>query len=208
MMPTRLLREGINDSEAVNMLSVPAEIFFRRLMSVVDDFGRFDARIPVLRARLYALKQDKIRFAQIEGWLGECVAAGVVSTYTVGGNPYLVMHKLGTGRAKSSQYPAPEGVLVGPSRIEAAKASVVYFIQTGDSPLVKIGSAICAVSRLNDLQTASPITLHILGTIAGGRKKEKELHRRFKELQTESGNEWFRLEGDLLAFIRDEVPAR
>jgi hypothetical protein len=48
-MPSRLLREGILDSEAVNALSFAAEVFYRRLMSVVDDFGR--PRAAVRRGR-------------------------------------------------------------------------------------------------------------------------------------------------------------
>ncbi len=39
-MPNRIIREGILTSEAVNSLSWEAEVFFRRLLSVVDDFGR------------------------------------------------------------------------------------------------------------------------------------------------------------------------
>jgi hypothetical protein len=42
-MPVRILREGILTSERVDTLSPAAEVFYRRLMSVVDDFGRFSA---------------------------------------------------------------------------------------------------------------------------------------------------------------------
>ena len=38
-MPSRVIRDGILESESVNALSWEAELFFRRLMSVVDDFG-------------------------------------------------------------------------------------------------------------------------------------------------------------------------
>jgi hypothetical protein len=42
-MPNRELREGILTSERINALTFPAEVFYRRLMSVVDDFGRCPA---------------------------------------------------------------------------------------------------------------------------------------------------------------------
>src|ERR1700674_3318716 len=45
LMPTRLLRESILDSEAVNSLSLRGEVFYRRLISIVDDFGRFESDI-------------------------------------------------------------------------------------------------------------------------------------------------------------------
>ena len=49
-MPTRLLREGILDSERVNRLNAAEEVFYRRLMSKVDDHGFYDARSAILRA--------------------------------------------------------------------------------------------------------------------------------------------------------------
>lgn len=105
-MPARLLREGINDSDAVNLLTAPEEVFYRRLMSAVDDFGRFDARPTVLRSRLYPLKPD-IREADISRWLHACVAAGLIAVYESGGKQYILFHKLGVPRALTSKYPAP-----------------------------------------------------------------------------------------------------
>lgn len=107
-MPSRLLREGILDSEAVNALTFPAEVFYRRLMSVVDDYGRYDGRPSVLRAKLYPLKVDKVRESDIERWVAECVTAGLVGTYTADGKPYLLFKKLGSPRAKESKFPAPD----------------------------------------------------------------------------------------------------
>lgn len=109
-MPARLLREGILDSDAVNSLSPHAELFYRRLMSVVDDHGRFDGRIPIIRGRLYALQLDRIREADITRWIAECVKASLVRLYSVNSKPYIMMHKL-NGNAKprnpESKYPPP-----------------------------------------------------------------------------------------------------
>lgn len=106
-MPTRLLREGILDSERVCSLSFPAEVFYRRLMSVVDDFGRFDGRASVLRSRLYPLQTDKVREADISRWIAECEKAGLIALYAVAGKPYILFGNLGTARAKESKYPPP-----------------------------------------------------------------------------------------------------
>lgn len=106
-MPNRIIREGIIDSEAVNSLSFDAEVFYRRLMSVVDDFGRFDGRTAVLRARLYALQLDKVREANLERWIAECVKARLIRLYESNGKPYVLLLKLGAPRAKASKYPAP-----------------------------------------------------------------------------------------------------
>lgn len=106
-MPSRLLREGILDSSAVNELTFPAEVFYRRLMSVVDDFGRFDGRPAVLRGRLYSLKLDTVREADISRWIAECEKVGLLVLYTVDAKPYILFTKLGPARAKESKFPAP-----------------------------------------------------------------------------------------------------
>jgi hypothetical protein len=106
-MPVRLLREGINDSEAVNALTFPAEVFYRRLMSAVDDFGRFDGRPAVLRSRLYPLKIDTVREADITRWIAECEKAGLIALYAVNSKPYILFGKLGSPRAKESKFPEP-----------------------------------------------------------------------------------------------------
>ena len=106
-MPARLLREGILDSDAVCSLSFPAEVFYRRLMSVVDDFGRFDGRAAVLKSRLYPLQGDKVREADIPRWIAECEKAGLIVLYTVATKPYILFRKLGVPRAKESKWPAP-----------------------------------------------------------------------------------------------------
>lgn len=106
-MPNRILREGILDSEAVCSLSFQAEVFYRRLMSVVDDFGRFDGRVSVLRSRLYPLQVDKVREADIPRWIAECEKAGLIALYSVSGKQYILFRKLGTPRAKESKFPAP-----------------------------------------------------------------------------------------------------
>jgi hypothetical protein len=84
-MPNRILREGILTSERVNALEWESEVFYRRLMSVVDDFGRFAAHPSLLRAALYPLQLEKVREASISRWLAACEAVGLVRLYTQSG---------------------------------------------------------------------------------------------------------------------------
>lgn len=106
-MPSRLLREGILDSEAVNSLTPPEEVFYRRLMSVVDDFGRFDGRPSVLRSRLYPLKIDDVREADISRWIAAAVKAGLIALYSHDSKPYILFGKLGSPRNAKSKFPDP-----------------------------------------------------------------------------------------------------
>lgn len=105
-MPNRIVREGIITSELVNSLDWPAEVFYRRLLSVVDDFGRFHGNPSLLRAACYPLQIDKVGNRDIAKWLTECVRAGLVKAYTVDSKEYLEVAKFGQQvRAKSSKYP-------------------------------------------------------------------------------------------------------
>jgi|SRR6185369_10558740 len=107
-MPNRIVREDILTSDRVDALSPGAEVFYRRLMSVADDFGRFDARPIMLRGSCYPLRLDKVTDRDVLGWLAECEKAGLVVVYTVGGKQCLEIQRFGQRtRAQTSRYPAP-----------------------------------------------------------------------------------------------------
>jgi hypothetical protein len=77
-------------------------------MSIVDDYGRYDARSSILRSSLYPLKIDKVSVPDIVKWMGECSEAGLVRCYQVGGKDYLELQKFGQRlRAMKSKFPEP-----------------------------------------------------------------------------------------------------
>lgn len=102
-MPTRILRDGILTSERVNLLDWEAEVFYRRLLSVGDDFGLFDARPAILRPSLYPLKLDQMRETNIQRCLNDCSAAGLVRLYEVKGKQYGVIVNYGQRIRKESK---------------------------------------------------------------------------------------------------------
>lgn len=107
-MPNRILREGINSSERVNRLAWETEVFYRRLMSVVDDYGRYSAHPALLRASLYPLKLETVREAKMERFLAECEEARLLRLYEVDGKQYLELLDFRQQvRAKESKYPDP-----------------------------------------------------------------------------------------------------
>lgn len=79
----------------------------------------------------------------------------------------------------------------------------VYFIQTGETGPVKIGSSHDPESRLRSLQVANPDRLTLLGAIPGGYERERQLHSRFAHLLVHG--EWFRPAVELADFIRSET---
>lgn len=109
-MPDRILRAGILTSESVNTLSWPAEVFYRRLMSVVDDFGRYDGRPAVLRAALFPLRLDNVSEPDVAKWIRETEEAALVRGYVVSDRQYIEVQKFNQRlRAKTSKWPPPNG---------------------------------------------------------------------------------------------------
>src|SRR5690606_16578316 len=107
-MPNRVVREAILESEKVNKLTWAGEVFYRRLMSIADDFGRCDGRTVILRSRLYPLRIDRVSEPDIVKWISECEEAGLVRSYQVDEKPYIKILNFGqTVRTKKAKYPPP-----------------------------------------------------------------------------------------------------
>ena len=107
-MPNRILREGILCSERINQLTPLAELFYRRLMSVVDDWGRFSANLTLLRTSCYRLRPDEVKEQDVAGWLKECEERDLLFTYEAGGKRCLELTDFRQQRrAKTSKFPDP-----------------------------------------------------------------------------------------------------
>ena len=107
-MPNRYVRESAIESEPVNSLSWQAEVFFRRLLNRVDDFGRFTANTALLRAFIFPLQLDRVTEADVQRLLSECEAAGLLFIYSSSGKQFIILNKWEKGRAKESKYPPPD----------------------------------------------------------------------------------------------------
>ncbi len=108
-MPNRILRDGIITSDRVNTLPWDAEVFYRRLMSVVDDFGRYSANARLIRAACYPLNLDKVSDSDVEKWILATEKAALVRVYpAMDGKRYLEMLDFRQQvRAKVSKFPSP-----------------------------------------------------------------------------------------------------
>lgn len=106
-MPNRIIREGILSSDRVDQLDPPAEVFYRRLMSKVDDHGLYDARPAILRTSLYPLRVDRVREADIARWIAACEMAGVIALYQHDGKPYLQMLDTRWQARSEPKFPLP-----------------------------------------------------------------------------------------------------
>ena len=108
-MPSRILKESICSSDSINELTPFEETFFYRLIVNCDDYGRFDARPAILKARLFPLK-DRVTLKNVEDALVKLAEVGCVKLYRVDSKPFLYLpawevHQ--NVRAKKSRYPEP-----------------------------------------------------------------------------------------------------
>lgn len=106
-MPNRIIRDGILFSVPVSNLTPKAELFYRRLLSCVDDFGRFYAGPPnLLISSCFPLQVHDVKPDEISAWLKELTKQGLIKVYTVEGNPILEIQKFNDRRrAKKSKFP-------------------------------------------------------------------------------------------------------
>jgi hypothetical protein len=130
-MPNRLLREGILESKAVCSLSEGAELFYRRLMSIVDDYGRFESDVEVLRARLFPRNLDRWPLTRVRKMLTECCQMlgtkdePLITVYEDAktGKEYLQINNFGQRQRTESKCPAPPSLTnVSRPRSSAAHA--------------------------------------------------------------------------------------
>lgn len=108
-MPNRILREGIITSPRIAKLGWAEEVLYRRLMSVVDDFGRYYADAGMMRAACYPRQLGKVADSDVGKWTRNLVEAGLVRVYPASdGESYLELLDFRQQvRAKESKFPNP-----------------------------------------------------------------------------------------------------
>lgn len=94
-MPNRIVRDGILRSKAVGRLSPLAQLFYRCLQSVVDDFGRYYADLEVLLSDCFPLRPKWATEELLAEWLIECEREKLVRTYAINDTKYLEIMKFG-----------------------------------------------------------------------------------------------------------------
>lgn len=150
-MPVRLVREGINSSPRINALSRGAELFYRRLMSVVDDYGRYHASPATLRGSCWPTHPENVKEAEVLEWLTECLQVHSIClatdkhveplmfSYESGGCKYLQLTGFKQQTRSLSKFPEPAKQLlssceenVQPRRRRRRNSETIYEDVDGD----------------------------------------------------------------------------
>ena len=156
-MPNRIIREGILTSPKLAKLGWAEEVFYRRLLSVVDDFGRYYADAGMLRAACYPRQLNKVSDSDVGKWLTALVEAALVRVYPAeDGERYLEVVKFDQQvRAKKSKFPPMPSTCVADATQPIANAHldvcVDVDVDVGDAPA---GAA--PARKSNSRKTAIP----------------------------------------------------
>jgi hypothetical protein len=114
-MPSRIVREGINSSRAVSSLSEEAQLFYRTLMLIVDDYGRFEVDLDVIRATCFPRQLDRWPPPRIESCLNATVetltddGTPLIQRYRVASKEYLQFTNFGQRVQSKAKFPGPPG---------------------------------------------------------------------------------------------------
>lgn len=84
----RRLYSGFTRGQRINKLSLQAEAWFWRVLATVDDFGNGDADPELCRDATVGRRRG-ITAKQISNWLREMRDVGLITFYTVKGEPFL-----------------------------------------------------------------------------------------------------------------------
>ncbi len=107
-MPVRFLRPGLTTSERWNCLDWLSQSFYVRLITLVDDYGRYDANLRLLKAHAFPLRDD-INHAAIVKSCQNLLASGLVVFFLCPeGKPYLQLTKWHERARSESRFPDPQ----------------------------------------------------------------------------------------------------
>lgn len=125
-MPQRFLRPGITNSDQWNAVSFPAQSLYVRILTLVDDFGRYDARVPILHGQCFALRPE-MKPQQTAALRSELHARGLITVYVVEGKEYLQIEKWQErARCDASKYPVkPKPAADGSGPQESASSLAI-----------------------------------------------------------------------------------
>lgn len=141
-MPVRLIREGILTSKPVNNLTERGELFYRKLLNVVDDYGRFFSNPEILRTHCYPCRLTAVTVEDVKAFIGECYDQRLLILY----GPeleYLALFRFRQQIRSASKFPPPDEQLL--SKLSADAKQLLSL--DGDEDVVEDGDGKRAGAR-------------------------------------------------------------
>lgn len=106
-MPKRLTPESWIYDETFNELSAGAELFFRRLWTLADDYGNYYGSPAALASRVFPLLAGEHTAKDVAEYLVECTDRKLLQRYEVGSVPYVHITNYGQQIKSRPKFPLP-----------------------------------------------------------------------------------------------------
>lgn len=104
-MPQRFLKPGFRTSQRLARCPMQARLMFANLLTLVDDWGRYEGDKGLLRRECFPL--DDIRQKDVDEWIESLEQNDLLTRYEVDGAWYVQLRRwTERTRSKSSKYPA------------------------------------------------------------------------------------------------------
>lgn len=111
-------------------------------MSIVDDYGRYEAHPEILRTACYPLRVDKVKASNIEKWLQDCVQANLIVLYKVSDKTFLQLTDWKQQTRSASKFPAPDKQLISVATQMLENDSLVVVGDVGVVGVEGVGKAL------------------------------------------------------------------
>ncbi len=105
-MPQRLLRPGIRDSKKWNACDWLTQSAYVRLLTSVDDYGRYYGDPEILRGHLFA-RRPEITCQQVADICQQLASKSLVVLYDVDGERYVQVTQWQERARSKSKFPEP-----------------------------------------------------------------------------------------------------
>ena len=133
-MPNRIIKDSICTSESLAAVDWFTEVLFYRLIVNADDFGLMDARLAILKGKLFPL--DDVSREDIKRGLDCLTQNRIIKQCDVDGRPYLQIvtwSKHQRIRNIKPKYPQPPGTKPAVPKIKAKHDEEIFKEAEGDS---------------------------------------------------------------------------
>lgn len=167
-MPQRFLRPGITDSAKWNACDWEVQSFYIRLITLVDDFGRYEANPKLLRGHAFALRED-ITSSMIIDMCKQLQGNDLADFYEVAEKQYVqIANWIEKARADKSKFPAKDDsckqMFSNDSKCSPPSSS-------SSSPPSDIANAILS-GKPDPVYTSARILIHFLNELTGAKFRE------------------------------------
>jgi hypothetical protein len=99
------VRDGILSSKNINELDHEEENFYRRLLNIVDDYGRFFCTPALIWSGAYPLRPEQFNAQRIEQILHKLNDLELITIYEADGDKYLEINNFKQRTRSESKFP-------------------------------------------------------------------------------------------------------